>query len=114
MQEPSWQKILALMPSEADLTSREYQSFARALDDSIFVGVAYGELYTKQSRDVFRAPWQDLVLGIRTLAAYRQLAQISESLDIDISDWLQNKEESLVFAMEQSRRSALSNQPYWR
>ncbi|AQS40096.1 adenylate cyclase [Shewanella psychrophila] len=114
MQEASWQKILALMPSEADLTSREYQSFARALDDSIFVGVAYGELYSKQSRDVFRAPWQDLVLGIRTLAAYRQLAHISESLDIDISDWLRNKEESLVFAMEHSRRSALSNQPYWR
>ena len=114
MQEASWQKILALMPSQDDLTSREYQSFARALDDSIFVGVAYGELYTQQCRDAFRAPWQDLVLGIRTLAAYRQLAYISESLDIDISDWLQNKEESLVFAMEHSRRSALSNQPYWR
>ncbi|EDQ00332.1 CYTH domain-containing protein [Shewanella benthica] len=114
LQESSWQKILALMPSEADLSSREYKSFARALDDSIFVGVAYGELYTKQSRDMFRAPWQDLVLGIRTLAAYRQLAQIGESLDIDISDWLQSKEESLVFAMEHSRRSALSNQPYWR
>ncbi|BAJ00504.1 CYTH domain-containing protein [Shewanella violacea] len=114
MQEASWQKILGLMPSEADLTSCEYQSFARALDDSIFVGVAYGELYTRQSRDAFRAPWQDLVLGIRTLAAYRQLAHISKSLDIDISDWLQNKEESLVFAMEHSRRSALSNLPYWR
>lgn len=114
MQQASWQKILTLMPAKTDLSSREYQIFARALDDSMFVGVAYGALYPRQTRDVFRAPWQDLVLGIRTLAAYRQLAQISESLDIDISDWLQNKQESLVFALEHSRRSALSNQPYWK
>lgn len=114
MQQASWQKILTLMPAKTDLSSRDYQIFARALDDSMFVGVAYGALYPRQTRDVFRAPWQDLVLGIRTLAAYRQLAQISESLDIDISDWLQNKQESLVFALEHSRRSALSNQPYWK
>ncbi|MEI6858920.1 MAG: CYTH domain-containing protein [Shewanella sp.] len=114
IQEASWQKMLTLMPSEADLTSREYQSFARALDNSLHVSVAYGELYAKQSRDIFRAPWQDLVLGIRTLAAYRQLANISESLDVDISDWLENKQESLICAMEHSRRSALSHQPYWR
>ncbi|QFU24377.1 CYTH domain-containing protein [Shewanella eurypsychrophilus] len=114
MQEASWQKIVGLMPSESDLTSKEYQSLARALDDSIFVGVAYGELYAKESRDVFRAPWQDLVLGIRTLAAYRKLREISLALGVDISDWLQNKEASLIFAMEQSRRTALKNQPYWR
>lgn len=114
LQEASWQKIIEIMPPESNLTSLEYQSLARALDDSIFVGVAYGELYAKASRDVFRAPWQDLVLGIRTLAAYRQLAEVSESLGVEIADWLQNKETSLVIAMEHSRRSALNNQPYWR
>ncbi|RTR30587.1 inorganic triphosphatase [Shewanella atlantica] len=114
MQEASWQKIVKLMPSDEDRNSQEYQSFARALDESIFVGVAYGALYPTKARDLFRAPWQDLVLGIRTLAAYRQLAELSEACDIDISDWLLNKEQSLLFAMEHSRRSALKNEPYWR
>ncbi|WP_299795524.1 CYTH and CHAD domain-containing protein [uncultured Shewanella sp.] len=114
MQEASWQKIVKLMPDDEDLSSQEYQSFARALDESIFVGVAYGALYPTKARDLFRAPWQDLVLGIRTLAAYRQLAELSESENIDISDWLVNKEQSLLFAMEHSRRSALKNEPYWR
>ena len=76
--------------------------------------MAYGELYSNRSRDQFRTPWQDLALGIRTLAAYRQLKQISELAYIDISDWLENKESSLVQAMELSRRSAMKNEPYWR
>ncbi|WP_076410025.1 inorganic triphosphatase [Shewanella sp. UCD-KL12] len=114
LQEASWQKIVGLMPSDSALTSLAYQSLARALDDSMFVGVAYGELYTQESRDIFRAPWQDLVLGIRTLAAYRMLKELAAALDLNINDWLLNKEESLVFAMEHSRCSALKNQPYWR
>lgn len=113
MQEASWQRITQSMPSKADLNSEAYQSFAKALDESIFVGVAYGELYDAKTRDLFRAPWRDLVLGIRTLAAYRQLNQLSEKLDVDIQDWLDNKEHSLLFAMEHSRRSALKVQPYW-
>ncbi|ASJ95643.1 MULTISPECIES: CYTH domain-containing protein [Shewanella] len=114
LQEASWQRIVELMPSNAELSSEDYQSFAKALDESIFVGVAYGELYRQKPRDQFRAPWQDLVLGIRTLAAYRRLREIATQLGRDIGDWLDNKEQSLLFAMEHSRRSALKVQPYWR
>ncbi|MCL1137577.1 inorganic triphosphatase [Shewanella pneumatophori] len=114
MQENSWQKILDVMPQDNDLSTSDYLSVAKALDDSIFVGVAYGGLYPEKSRDQFRAPWQDLALGIRTLAAYRQLKTISELAYLDISQWLENKEQSLVQAMEFSRHSALKNEPYWR
>ncbi|WP_028764151.1 inorganic triphosphatase [Shewanella colwelliana] len=114
MQEASWQRIVALMPAEVDLDSDDYQSFAKALDESIFVGVAYGELYPSKGRDLFRAPWRDLAMGIRTLAAYRRLSLISQAHQLDIQDWLDNKEQSLLFAMEHSRRSALKSQPYWR
>ncbi|MFT5704592.1 MAG: triphosphatase [Shewanella sp.] len=114
MQEASWIRIVNLMPLNMALSSADYQAFARALDESIFVGVAYGELYPAKSRDLFRLPWQDLILGIRTLAAYRQLGELSQKNAIDISQWLTNKEESLLFAMEHSRRNALKCEPYWR
>lgn len=114
MQEVSWLRIVNLMPLTMDLSSADYQAFARALDESVFVGVAYGELYPAKSRDQFRLPWQDLILGIRTLAAYRQLGELSQENAIDISQWLTNKEDSLLFAMEHSRRIALKNEPYWR
>ncbi|GGI67430.1 adenylate cyclase [Shewanella hanedai] len=114
VQDRSWLRIVDLMPLNIDLSSADYQTFARALDESVFVGVAYGELYSAKSRDLFRLPWQDLTLGIRTLAAYRQLGELSQQNAIDISQWLTNKEESLLFAMEHSRRIALKNEPYWR
>lgn len=114
MQENSWQKILDVMPLNNELSSSDYLSVAKALDDSIFVGVAYGGLYSEKSRDQFRAPWQDLALGIRTLAAYHRLKSISEAAYLDISDWLENKEQSLVQAMEFSRCSAMRCEPYWR
>ncbi len=114
MQEESWQRIIKLMPSDADMNSEDYQSFAKALDESILVGVAYGQLYPIKGRDQFRAPWQDLVLGIRTLGAYRSLRQLSQSANLDIEIWLDDNEHSLLFAMEHSRRSALKSQPYWR
>lgn len=114
MQEASWLRIVNLMPLNMDLSSADYQAFAHALDESVFVGVAYGELYPAKSRDLFRLPWQDLVLGIRTLAAYRQLDDLSQENAIDISQWLTNKEDSLLFAMEHSRCNALKNDPYWR
>ncbi|MGS0681555.1 CYTH domain-containing protein [Shewanella sp. 125m-7] len=114
MQENSWQRILDVMPLDNNLSSSDYLSVAKALDDSIFVGVAYGGLYSEKYRDQFRAPWQDLALGIRTLAAYRELKLVSELAYLDISEWLNNKEQSLVQAMEFSRRSAMQNEPYWR
>ncbi|WP_394203364.1 inorganic triphosphatase [Shewanella waksmanii] len=114
MQEASWQRIIKMVPAERDLSSQDYQAFARALDESVFVGVAYGELYAAKDRDQFRAPWQDLLLGIRSLAAYRTLRELQKDQPWNIEDWLQNKQESLLFAMEHSRRSALQNNPYWR
>ncbi|MCE9677661.1 CYTH domain-containing protein [Shewanella sp. AS1] len=113
MQEASWLRIVKLMPSEVALSSEDYQQFAKALDESILVGMAYGELYSSKSRDQFRAPWQDLILGIRTLAAYRLLRQLDGS-DKALQLWLDNMEQSLLFAMEHTRRSALKAQPYWR
>ncbi len=116
LQEASWQKIITMMPSQANLSSHDYQQFAKALDESILVGFAYGSLYGNhaQEREAFRRPWQDMVLGIRTLACYQKLSQLSSELGMDISDWLEGKSQSLLFAMEHSRRSALTKVPYWR
>ncbi|OBT06959.1 adenylate cyclase [Shewanella sp. UCD-FRSSP16_17] len=113
LQQDSWQKIVDLMPISAAMDSLDYQQVAQGLDESILVGFAYGELYQSDDREAFRAPWQDLALGIQTLGCYQLLAKLTEQSEVDISDWLQDKEASLLFAMEHSRKSALNNQPYW-
>ncbi|MGL5467585.1 MAG: inorganic triphosphatase [Shewanella sp.] len=112
-QEASWRAILAAMPSDKAMTAEDYLLCAVLLDESIQVGQAYGLLYEAKSRDAFRAPWQDLVLGIRTLACYQQLTLAAKSLGIDLADWLEDKQQSLLFAMEASRQNAIQQITYW-
>ncbi|WP_037421776.1 CYTH domain-containing protein [Shewanella xiamenensis] len=112
-QEASWQAILAAMPSDKTMTAEDYLQCAALLDESIQIGQAYGLLYEAKSRDAFRAPWQDLVLGIRTLACYRQLTLAAKSLGVDLTDWLEDKQQSLLFAMEASRQNAIEQTTYW-
>ncbi|WP_153912695.1 inorganic triphosphatase [Shewanella sp. TC10] len=114
LQQDSWQRIVDLMPVSAAMDSLDYQKVAQALDESILVGFAYGELYQSEDREAFRAPWQDLALGIQTLGCYQLLAKLTQDSDVDIASWLEAKEQSLLFAMEHSRKSALGNQPYWK
>ena len=71
LQQDSWQKIVDLMPVSAAMDSLDYQKVAQGLDESILVGFAYGELYQSEDREAFRAPWQDLALGIQTLGCYQ-------------------------------------------
>lgn len=114
MQEASWQSILELMPPTQSLTDTDYLSAVEQLDEAILVGFAYGELYDAQSRDIFRAPWRDLVAGIQTLGSYNLLSEYGQQLGIDIDDWLDNKKDSLLLALDFSRKSAQAVTPYWR
>ncbi|MBU1393084.1 MAG: CYTH domain-containing protein [Gammaproteobacteria bacterium] len=112
-QQASWVAILDVMPLNSVMTSANYLQVAAVLDESILVGHAYGSLYEAKSRDAFRAPWQDLVLGIKTLACYRAVQDASRALDIDLTEWLEDKQQSLLFAMESTRRNAMQQQAYW-
>jgi triphosphatase len=113
LQQASWKRIGKLMPITSEMNSVDYQHVADALDESILVGFAYGEMYQAKKREAFRAPWQDLALGISTLSAYKILRFLSEQHQLNIETWLDNKETSLLFAMEQSRKSALKVPIYW-
>ena len=112
-QQASWVAILDVMPLNSVMTSANYLQVAAVLDESILVGHAYGSLYEAKSRDAFRAPWQDLVLGIKTLVCYRAVQDASRALDIDLTEWLEDKQQSLLFAMESTRRNAMQQQAYW-
>lgn len=113
LQQASWKRIGKLMPTTSEMNSEDYQHVADALDESILVGFAYGEMYQTKKREIFRAPWQDLALGISTLSAYKILRQLSQLHQLNIEAWLDNKETSLLFAMEYSRKSALKVPTYW-
>ena len=109
----SWQAIFDVMSCDTSMTSTHYLQASTVLDESILVGQAYGSLYDVKSRDMFRAPWLDLTLGIKTLACYSALEHASRKLDIDLHEWLDDKQQSLLFAMESTRLNALQQLGYW-
>ncbi|WP_025820852.1 CYTH domain-containing protein [Shewanella marina] len=109
----SWQQLQELMPSQQDFSVTDYLTISDALDDGLLVGFAYGSLYSDKGRQQFRAPWQDLLVGIHTLSSYQVLEQLASELELDIGDHLVHRQQSLLFAMEHSRKSALQNKPYW-
>ncbi|GLS83209.1 inorganic triphosphatase [Paraferrimonas haliotis] len=113
-QADSWQKVQQLMPIDTDLDKDDYLAFAAPLEKSLLVGVSYGELYGHAGRDEFRLPWNDMAKGINELACYQAIREQAQAIGVDIEAWLSRKEASLVFAMEQSRRSALVQTPYWQ
>lgn len=112
VQQASWQAILDAMPLDKPMGGEDYLGSARLLDESLQVGQAYGALYEAKSRDAFRAPWQDIVHGIKTLACYRTLNRAGQQLGIDV-EGLEEKQQSLVFAMESARQRALQQTIYW-
>lgn len=112
-QQASWMAIIEVMPLNSVMTAVNYLQVATVLDESILVGHAYGSLYEVKSRNAFRAPWQDLALGIKTLACYRALQEASRELDINLAEWLEDKQQGLLFAMESTRRNAMQQPAYW-
>ena len=109
----SWRAIFEVMSVNNAMTSKNYQQAATVLDESILVGQAYGSLYDVKSRDTFRAPWLDLTLGIKTLACYSALNNAGHKLGIDLHEWLDDKQQSLLFAMESTRHNAIQQSGYW-
>lgn len=113
VQQASWQAILDIMSPDKSMDCDDYLRVSPVLDEGLLVGQVYGSLYEAESRDAFRTPWQDLVLGVKTLANYRVLNLTAQQLGIDLSEWLEDKQQSLLFAMESSRRNAMQQKTYW-
>lgn len=112
--EDSWRQVSTMMSSETALNRDDLLSLGKALEQSHLVGIAYGDLYRVKSRALFNAPWHDLAQGISSLIAYQCLAKLAKAHNVAIQPWLDEQQQSLLVAMEHSRRSALKVTPYWR
>jgi triphosphatase len=81
------------------------------------LGYCVGYLFDADDRESFRAPWQDMLRGIREIMALKLLREaIKDTDDINtdkLLSWQEVQLESLLYALERSRRAALKQEPYW-
>ncbi len=113
----NWQSLLTVMPSRQQLTIDDYVSHHQQLKRSLMTGSSVGGLFSNTLRDDFRMPWLDLSRGIdelKTLHLLQSLAmKVQSSESRSTLNWLEQQIESLLLAMEQTRKSAIKMRPYW-
>ncbi len=113
MQQQTWSQIIQRMPPKSKMTVKDYHQLSPLLEDAILVGLSYGELYPHKPRDKYRAPWIDLARGIALLDGYQILKKHADELNLSAHDWLEDKQSTLLVAMEHTRTQALKVKQYW-
>ncbi|MGM0525694.1 MAG: inorganic triphosphatase [Pseudomonadota bacterium] len=113
-----WREVQQEFAETEDLSEERYLKLLPKLQHSLMLGTCFGLLFDPATRDSFRAPWQDLARGIREITALHILHEMVKNSD-DFNDqklieWQQVQRESLLKALEYSRKAALKREPYWQ
>ncbi|PSW42334.1 CYTH and CHAD domain-containing protein [Photobacterium leiognathi] len=113
----SWSELLDVFPAERQLTRSDYIDQKSRLQRNLMCGLSFAELYEPELRKVFRMPWFDLLQGIEDLSALEPIRQLLTSFEgedlLQIEKWLQRQNESLIHAMDQTRKMSIELAPYW-
>ena len=109
--------MLEVFPAERQLTRSDYIDQKSRLQRNLMCGLSFAELYEPELRKVFRMPWFDLLQGIEDLSALEPIRQLLTSFEgedlLQIEKWLQRQNESLIHAMDQTRKMSIELAPYW-
>jgi triphosphatase len=112
----SLSKLQAIIPEALSLSSEQYLEQSKLLNRYLLTGNWLGSFYDENERITYLAPWLDLKRGITELQTLwiiqQQLQQLGER-PIKLVNWQDSKVDSLLHALDSSRRKALSLKPYW-
>lgn len=115
--EHDWQEVQQLLPRDSVLSAEDYLAQQVLLNRNLMTGVCFANLYSEERRQEFRSPWVDLAMGMDELSTLLLLKQVASTVASDelhkLERWLEQRIESLLIAMEQSRAQGLKTLPYW-
>lgn len=113
-----WKNLHQLLPKEQTLSVNDYLNLRTQLENSLLSGNCLGSLFDKEERQEFRLPWLDITHGMYELSTLEYLKQLCAGQEDEqlakIQQWLEQKSEYLVSAMEQSRLASFDIKPYWK
>ena len=111
-----WQTVQQSMPAGRTMAPANYESIEIVLRQTLWNGFLLASLFNDES-ERFRAPWLDILTGIKELKALMMLqALVDESADeefADINDWIKEKTSSLIKVMERTRQVGMQGDIYW-
>ncbi|XQW84197.1 CYTH domain-containing protein [Thalassotalea piscium] len=111
----SLHELKSVLPDER-LTIEQYLALRKIVKRSLLTGGWFGLLFDVRLRDPFRMPWLDIQQGLselRSLWIIHQQLERLEDAPKKLIVWHQSKLDNLLLALEHSKQSAMSQQPYW-
>lgn len=112
-----WQVVIDPFSRSGEFRAEHYLKLLPQLQNSLQLGYCVGYLFDAEDREKFRAPWLDMARGIREITALKLLREVIKDSDEanpeKLLSWQEMQLESLLFALESSRRAALKQEPYW-
>ena len=111
----SLQELTSALP-DTPLNIEQYLALRKLLRRSLLTGSWFGHLFNQQLRDQFRLPWLDIQQGLSELQSlsilHQQLERVEEA-PVKLVKWHRSKLDNLMTALEHSKQSAMTQQPYW-
>ncbi|WP_394174978.1 CYTH domain-containing protein [Thalassotalea litorea] len=101
---------------EQSMEEQQYLQSHALLIRSLLTGYWFGHLFEGEERSQFRRPWMDMHSGIdelENLCLLRTTLLQQNELPKKLVNWLENKVDSLLQALEHCRQVALTIRPYW-
>ncbi|HET8817326.1 MAG TPA: phosphate-binding protein, partial [Pseudidiomarina sp.] len=112
-----WQVVAETFARDQEWRAEHYLKQLSPLQGSLQLGYCVGSIFPAEDREQFRAPWLDMVRGIREIMALKLLREAIKDTDEVNTEkllaWQSIQLETLLFALEHSRRAALKQEPYW-
>jgi len=90
---------------------KQVSHLRRALDTGLF----FGSLFDTNMRLSYRQPWLDIIDGIRELQMNQYIAELQQENHSpeEIEEWLSKRNQPILDALQETRRSAFKSNPYW-
>ncbi|WP_448211280.1 CYTH domain-containing protein [Colwellia sp. MEBiC06753] len=99
------------------LSALDYIVMQHHLYQSLNTGSWYGSLFDVTYRENYRRTWIDVFQGIEELSTLILLQKQLEALEeraTKLENWLHNKIDNLLLAIEHSYQAASTIEPYWQ
>lgn len=90
---------------------KQVSHLRRALDTGLF----FGSLFDTQKRLSYRQPWLDVINGIRELQMNHYIAELQHEnhQQQETEEWLNKRNQPILDALFETRKSAFKSNPYW-
>ena len=98
-----------------DLEPQDYFKQIAHLRRALDTGLFFGSLFNSQKRLSYRQPWVDIINGIRELQMNQYISelQMEHHQQDETIEWLEKRNEPILDALEETRKSVFKTNPYW-